>query len=167
VCKLTDHAATGIVLADQCALAVYLSPLGRIKQLDDEIAVTGTGGTDPHSEVIGGRTETRRRRTEQLPETVAFRGSTLNQFMEIAQLRKQDLQGPTEAVPGAQGKEVFCTGIKVVDDPVGIDADDRRGDAVEDIGRFCCRIYGRMRGRATGGGGLTRGFVLCCVPCCT
>lgn len=87
--------------------------------------------------------------------------------MEIAQLRKQDLQGPTEAVTGAQGKKVFSTGIQVVHDPVGIDADGRRGDAVEDIGSLCCRIYGRMRGWTTGGGGLTSGFVLCCVPCCT
>jgi hypothetical protein len=107
VCKLTDHAATGIVLADQCAFAVYLSPLGRIKQFDDQVAITGTGWTDPHGKVIGGWPEARCRRTEQLPEAVTFCSSTLNQFMQISQLRKQDLQGPTEAVTGAQGKEVF------------------------------------------------------------
>jgi hypothetical protein len=136
VCKLTDHAATGIVLADQCALAVYLSPLGRIKQFDDQVAITGTGRTDPHGKVIGGWPEARCRRTEQLPEAVTFCSSTLNQFMQIAQLRKQDLQGPTEAVTGAQGKEVFGAGIQVIHDAVGIDADDRRGDAAEDIGRL-------------------------------
>ncbi len=164
--ELPDHAATGIVLADQCALAVYLSPLGRIKQFDDQIAVAGTGGTDPHSKVIGGRTEAGCRRTEQLPEAVALRRRTLNQLMEISQLRKQDLQRPPEAVTGTQGQEVFGAGVQVVDDSVGIDTDDRGGDAAEDIGGLQCRIYGRTRGRAMGGG-LACGFVFCWVPCCT
>ncbi len=135
--ELTDHAATGIVLADQCPFAVYLSPLGRIKQFDDQIAITGTGWTDPDGKVIGGRTEARRRRTEQLPEAVALCGGALNQLVEISQLRKQDLQRPPEAVTGTQGEKIFGARVQVVDDPVGIDADDRRGDAAEDICGLC------------------------------
>jgi hypothetical protein len=65
---------------------------------------------------------------------VALGGSTLNQLMEVAQLRKEGLQRPPESVTDAQGQEIFGTGVKVVDDPVGIDADDRGGDAAEDIG---------------------------------
>jgi hypothetical protein len=166
VCELTDHAATGVVLTDQCAFAVDLSPLGGIKQFNDQITVTGTRGTDPNSKVIVGRADAGCRRAEQLPEAAAFCGGTLNQLMEISQLRKQYLQRPTEAVAGTQGKQVFGTRVQVVDDPVGIDANDRRGDAVKYVGRLRCRAYGRTRGRGTGGG-LTTGFTACCVPCCT
>lgn len=136
--ELADHATTGIVLDDQCPLAVYLSPLGGIKQFDDQIAITGTGRTDPHGKVIAGRTETGRRRTEQLPEAVTLRRSALNQLVKFWQLWKQCLQRPSEAVTGTQGQEIFGAGVQVVDDPVCIDTDDRRGDGAEDIGRLWC-----------------------------
>jgi hypothetical protein len=167
VCKLTDHAPTGIVLADQRPLAIDLAPLGGIKQFDDQITVTGTGWTDPHGEVIGGRTEAGYRRTEQLPEAVAFGSGPLHQVEEIPQLWQQELQWPTETVTGTQGEKIFCAGVQVVDDAVGIDADDRGGDAAEDFGglRYCA--YGRTRGWATRGRGLTCGVIFPCVPCCT
>jgi hypothetical protein len=90
--ELPDHATTGIVLADQCALAVDLSPLGCIEQLDDQIAVTGTGGADPHRQIIGGRAKAGCRWAEELAEAVAFAGGPLDEFVEISQLRQETLQ---------------------------------------------------------------------------
>lgn len=87
--------------------------------------------------------------------------------MEIAQLRQQRLQWPADAVAGAQGQEVFGAGVQVVNDAIGIDADDRRGDAAEDVGELRWRSYGRARGRGMGGSGLTVWFALCWEGCCT
>jgi hypothetical protein len=155
------------VLADERALPVDLSPLGRVEELDHQPAVTSPGRADADREFIGSGAQARWRGTEQLAEAVPFCCSARNEFVEIAQLGQQRLERPTDAVAGAQGQEVFGTGVQVVDDAIGIDADDRRGDAAEDVGGLRWRSYGRTRGRGTGGSGLTVWFARCWEDCCT
>jgi hypothetical protein len=167
VCKLTDHPATGIVLADERALPVNLPPLGRVEDLDHQPAVTSPGRTDPHREFIGSGAQAGWRGTEQLAEAVSFRCGARNEFVEIAQLGQQRLERPADAVAGAQGQQVFGAGVQVVDDAIGIDTDDRRGDAAEDVGELRWRSYGWTLGRGTGGSGLTVWFALCWEDCCT
>jgi len=72
------------MLADQRVLPVNLSPLGRIEQFDDQLAIASAARADPHSQVIGRGTLSERRDTQQLTEAAAFSPCSLNQFMEVA-----------------------------------------------------------------------------------
>jgi hypothetical protein len=134
--KLADHAAAGIVLADERALAVDLAPLGRVEEFDHQPAVTSPRWTDAHREFIGDRTQARWRGAEQLAEAVPFGCGTRDEFMQTAELRQQRLEWPTDAVAGTQRQEVFSAGVQVFNKAIGIDADDRRGDAAEQVGEL-------------------------------
>lgn len=134
MCQLADHAATGIVLADQRTLPVDLSPMGSIKQLDDQVAIASARRTDPHSQVVRCGTLAGRRKAEQLAEALSFRRCTLDQLVEIAQLWQQCLQWPPQSVAGTEREQVFSTGIQEIDDAFGIDTDNGGRDAAEDIG---------------------------------